>query len=407
MNNETTNPTGLDDDPHAGMQTGNDQHDTGDAGHRDQEIANAEGTKTAELCLPYLDPVEDMHHCLNDSPSDLDALTALAEDMDWAGDILRAVKDAIAGQETSISTEQRAILVRGPAAVIDDLVDKGHLEKWPRIDEADSWPNHGGTSSTAAHGQRDVRSDDAGRCAPHRGRADETKMAVLLMPYFHQGDDLYECLKETGDLPEALAAHASFMDDAARMLRYLKLVLANRDVSVHASAGCILVSGPIEVIDDLVEHGALPDSQWLAEAPPIRHKTIRVRGNGLDAEIDEEIAPLIRELWKARFLTMMSCQGSPEGWVWIQFPFVVFAEAFMNLIERESGIRTLWQQWRFGVCTVILSKEVFGDYPKELIPEGPSLRFAISVRFPKADLPAVLETVTLHNEKNENTLETD
>ena len=32
-------------------------------------------TKTAELSLPYVEPVEDMHQALNDSPSALDALT--------------------------------------------------------------------------------------------------------------------------------------------------------------------------------------------------------------------------------------------------------------------------------------------------------------------------------------------
>ena len=127
------------------------------------------------------------------------------------------------------------------------------------------------------------------------------------------------------------------------------------------------------------------------------HKTVRVQWNGMDAEIDEEIAPLILELWKAGLMTMMSCQDSPEGWVWLQFPFVVFAEAFMDLIEKESGIAGLWQRWRFDVYPVTRPETHFGDYPKELMPKGSSLRFAVSVRFPKADLPAVLETVVRHN----------
>ena len=36
------------------------------------------------------------------------------------------------------------------------------------------------------------------------------------------------------------------------------------------------------------------------------HKTVRVRWEDLDAQIDEEIAPLILALWKASLLTMMS-----------------------------------------------------------------------------------------------------
>jgi hypothetical protein len=128
-----------------------------------------------------------------------------------------------------------------------------------------------------------------------------------------------------------------------------------------------------------------------------KHKTVRVQSDGLDANIDEEIAPLIRELWKARLITMMSCQDSPEGWVWVQFPLVVFAEAFMDLMEKESGVRPLWHRWRFEIYPITLQEALFGDYPKELIPKGRGLRFAIGVRFPKEDLPAVLETLVKHN----------
>ena len=127
------------------------------------------------------------------------------------------------------------------------------------------------------------------------------------------------------------------------------------------------------------------------------HKMVRVRWEHLDAQIDEEIAPLIVELWKAQLLTMMSCQGSPEGWVWIQFPIVVFAEGFMNLIENESGIPSLWQQWKVEVYPITLPETFFVDYPEALIPTGPSLRFAVSIRFPKTDLPTVLETIMRHN----------
>ena len=241
--------------------------------------ADANGMKTAELLLPYMEPAEDFHHCLNDSPSDLDALTALAGDMDRAAEILRAVKDAIAGHEARVWTEPDAILVRGPAALIDELIGNGHLEKWPREEAADE--------------------------------------------------------------------------------------------------------------------------------PTSQHKTVHVQEASLDAEIDEEIAPLIRELWKARFLTMMSCQNSPEGWVWIQFPLVVFAEGFLARIEEESDIPSLWQRWDFAIYPVTQPAVLFHDFPAELMPEGPSLRFAVSVRFPKVDLPAVLKTMVKHNEKNENKLESE
>jgi hypothetical protein len=264
------------------------------------------------------------------------------------------------------------------------------------------------------HGQHDAGGDEAGHRDPAGDRSHETKRAELDLPYFQPGRDLLECMERTTSLSEALVLHASVMDDAARMLRYFKLSLAGRHVEIEPEAANIFVHGPAEVIDALIEKGALKESERSdaakderTDVPTSRHKTIRMQGNGFDAEIDEEIAPLIRELWKARFLTMMSCQGSPEGWVWIQFPLVMFAEAFMGLIEKEATIQSLWQHWEFEIYPVTQPTALFVDYPQELIPKGPSLRFAVSVRFPKTDLPTVLETVVRHNEKNKNARESE
>jgi hypothetical protein len=48
-----------------------------------------------------------------------------------------------------------------------------------------------------------------------------------------------------------------------------------------------------------------------------------------------------------------------------------------------------------------LPPEAFIDYPKELMPKGRGLRLTISVRFPKTDLPLVLETMVKHNKVNQ------
>lgn len=49
-----------------------------------------------------------------------------------------------------------------------------------------------------------------------------------------------------------------------------------------------------------------------------KHRQVTVRVGPWCEEIDEQIAPLIREMWIAGIETSMSCQ---DGWgkVWLQF----------------------------------------------------------------------------------------
>src|SRR5687767_5497311 len=51
------------------------------------------------------------------------------------------------------------------------------------------------------------------------------------------------------------------------------------------------------------------------------HCTVPIRDpwSGEVEDIDEGIAPLIRELWAARIPTNMSCQQDGSGYVWIAF----------------------------------------------------------------------------------------
>ena len=47
-----------------------------------------------------------------------------------------------------------------------------------------------------------------------------------------------------------------------------------------------------------------------------KHKTVQVKYKDMIAEIDEEIAPLILEIWKADINTDNSCQANPdEDWI--------------------------------------------------------------------------------------------
>ena len=86
----------------------------------------------------------------------------------------------------------------------------------------------------------------------HRDQgAAKTKTVRIYLPYSQQGDDLAECLEDTGNLSDALEAHADLMDLAAEMLRRNKEEVAGHEVSIETDGHRILMTGPAEVIDDL------------------------------------------------------------------------------------------------------------------------------------------------------------
>src|SRR4051812_34110171 len=62
-----------------------------------------------------------------------------------------------------------------------------------------------------------------------------------------------------------------------------------------------------------------------------RHSTNRVSGNGLEADVDEDLAPLIGVLWRRGVRTTACCEEeSASGLVWIQFASVPDALEFIR-----------------------------------------------------------------------------
>ena len=146
------------------------------------------------------------------------------------------------------------------------------------------------------------------------------------------------------------------------------------------------------------------------------HKTVLVRWGEDEAQIDVEIAPLIREIWKAGVFTRNSCQEDRPGWVWIEFGNAFEAERFLNIVavyDRESGslynrIRQAWgtcdgesdDAWEYDAhpWDLAVKRELIDDDYIEEFCEGPSeFFFRFSIRFPRTDLPKVLERVRQHN----------
>ncbi|MDQ3920279.1 MAG: hypothetical protein M3348_17590 [Acidobacteriota bacterium] len=133
-----------------------------------------------------------------------------------------------------------------------------------------------------------------------------------------------------------------------------------------------------------------------------------VKHGDLEEEIDVLIAPLILEMWKAGIETLMSCQSAFKK-VWIQFPDVSEVEKFLNIAggdfdhhRRGSLYDRLSDQWfvknqRFYNARCWEYEVGIIDFGKDQQEDCPFFSLYINVRFPKRDLPAVLERMQRYN----------
>lgn len=137
------------------------------------------------------------------------------------------------------------------------------------------------------------------------------------------------------------------------------------------------------------------------------HKQVRVRVNGQDAYVDEGIAPLIREMWRAGIRTLMSCQEDAFGLVWLNFDCPSEATKFMNLVaEYEEEPDSLYQRmlghyaevantWEYDVLPEDFNLIEEPDKSTGTLVERhegePEFEFHVSLRFPPSDVPLVLD----------------
>lgn len=95
--------------------------------------------------------------------------------------------------------------------------------------------------------------------------------------------------------------------------------------------------------------------------PPHPHPQVRVAVGEWAAEVDEAIAPLIRELWRAGWETQGSCEcctlpGATDK-VWVEFvhpyPLGGFIDAVSTPRNPSIGLRLRWAWWWFiQACTL-------------------------------------------------------
>jgi hypothetical protein len=147
-----------------------------------------------------------------------------------------------------------------------------------------------------------------------------------------------------------------------------------------------------------------------------QHKTVLVKWDGFEARIDKNIAPLIREIWKAGIFTFNCCEENRPGIIWIQFASVFEAEAFINIVARyEEGVDNLYNRirqewsrgdgiipgaWEYDVHPIDYSvdQRFLKDGSIEESSTGPSeFLFTMSIRLPKEDYPTLLERMKEYN----------
>ena len=144
------------------------------------------------------------------------------------------------------------------------------------------------------------------------------------------------------------------------------------------------------------------------------HEAVRVRVGNRQAQIDRDIAPLIREIWGAGIETIMSCQQDGSGRVWVHFSNISNGVRFLNIVARyEPGPGNLYARMhpRFEFDETVWWYEVHEDdfalhdeaRTEERYEGPPDFFFTFTVRFPPADLPEVVERLREYNRLNKKT----
>jgi hypothetical protein len=140
------------------------------------------------------------------------------------------------------------------------------------------------------------------------------------------------------------------------------------------------------------------------------HKQIMIKYGDMEAEVDEGIAPLILEMWKADIMTFMSCENNGDEYnnlgdvVWVlidEFDVSPFLNFILGNRERDglyyrANMQTESEDdWMYDVLIDDLSLVIRND---EVDYDGPpEMGFRVSIRFPVSDYPEVLRRMSEFN----------
>lgn len=141
--------------------------------------------------------------------------------------------------------------------------------------------------------------------------------------------------------------------------------------------------------------------------PNSKHTTVIVQVADSKAEIDEALAPLIQELWRAGITTTMSCQELEPEVAWIEFPSIEELFRFLNVTTRyEPGVDTLYNRildqltgpmsaptWEYQLHLM----DIFEGQEEQIVDGLACFDAMVSVYFPTTDIPVVLQRLQAFN----------
>lgn len=154
----------------------------------------------------------------------------------------------------------------------------------------------------------------------------------------------------------------------------------------------------------------VPDEEW-ERLKKIPHKTVAMNYRDEVIDVDEFIAPLIRELWRLNINTEWCCEGYPDATDYRRKAYIVFescsdAEYFLRIVYsktldstdrlRQSGTPPKCNQyiWKTkpGVCWEYEADFYVDD-------NHPKPRLRLCLRFPREDIPRLHEMVREYNKE--------
>jgi hypothetical protein len=148
------------------------------------------------------------------------------------------------------------------------------------------------------------------------------------------------------------------------------------------------------------------------------HKQVPISWGNKSALVDEGIAPLILELWKADLVTINSCEDPRPGIMWVQFLTAEDAATFLNIVaeyeddvdSQYNRINPRWRpldgelsapEWEYDAWPddggIDEGEDEAGECQESHPPRPNDFSFILSIRFPRTDLPVVLERLIQHN----------